>query len=166
MLTLERLKELLTYDRSTGEFYWRDDRGPLAPKGSRAGTLNVGPMQGYVRICIDGKIYSAARLVWLYHHGSWPAHQVDHKDRDRANNRLENLREATPKQNMRNSSLFHSIDETNGEEEGNPSTLPAPKAQFGHDDDWREDHYGTRYAIAVSRYRPQSEWQPTKRSKG
>jgi hypothetical protein len=42
------------------------------------------------------------RLVWALVHGSWPAALLDHKDRDKLNNRLSNLREATAAQNSQN----------------------------------------------------------------
>jgi hypothetical protein len=53
-------------------------------------------------IGIDGKHYLAHRLAWLYVHGLWPAIEVDHWDRNRKNNRMGNLREATRSENMRN----------------------------------------------------------------
>jgi hypothetical protein len=37
--------------------------------------------------------------------GRLPAHQVDHKNRNRADDRWDNLREATPAQNCANTSL-------------------------------------------------------------
>jgi hypothetical protein len=53
----------------------------------------------------------------------------------------------------------HAIDETNGEEDDMPSTKPAPKQQVGWDDDWRNDHYGNRFAVKVLRYVPGQHWQ-------
>ena len=54
---------------------------------------------------------------------------------------------------------YHAVDQTNGEEEGNPSTLPAPKEQVGADDQWHMDHRGNRYVTPLERYRPVSEWR-------
>lgn len=53
----------------------------------------------------------------------------------------------------------HSIDETNGPDESDPSTLPAPKEQIGTEDDWHTDHHGNRYAVLVRRYKPVAEWR-------
>ena len=53
----------------------------------------------------DGKLYLAHRLAWLYVHGSFPEHHIDHINRDRADNRISNIREATPAENRQNASL-------------------------------------------------------------
>lgn len=42
------------------------------------------------------------RLAVLYMNGKWPAHDVDHWDREGTNNRWVNLREATKMQNQGN----------------------------------------------------------------
>jgi hypothetical protein len=51
---------------------------------------------------IDGENYLAHRLIWRMVTGEWPTHQIDHEDRDRANNRWKNIRPATNKQNSEN----------------------------------------------------------------
>lgn len=58
--------------------------------------------KGYVRIGIDGGQYRAHRLAWLYVHGVWPKSQIDHINRNRRDNRICNLREATGTQNNGN----------------------------------------------------------------
>lgn len=58
--------------------------------------------QGYWCGTINKKNYRLHRLIFLYHHGDLPD-VIDHIDRDRANNRIENLRLATPAQNLQNS---------------------------------------------------------------
>ncbi len=57
---------------------------------------------GYIRFQVDGRSYMAHRLAWLYVHGSWPAFEIDHRDGNRANNRIGNLRDVTRTQNNRN----------------------------------------------------------------
>jgi len=99
-LTAKRLKNLLSYDPKTGVFCWIKRRGSNAPAGSVAGCIT---RRGYRVIMIDHYQHLAHRLAWLHTHGRWPANQIDHINRDCADNRLVNLREATPAQNKANS---------------------------------------------------------------
>lgn len=99
-LTAERLRELLDYDPETGIFTWRISRGS-AKAGAVSGTINA---DGYIVLGVDGVLRRASRLAWLYMTGGWPQNEVDHIDQDRANNRWDNLREATHAQNGRNRS--------------------------------------------------------------
>jgi hypothetical protein len=57
---------------------------------------------GYRVICINGRRFKAARLAVLVMTGRWPRHQVDHKNRNRSDDRWSNLREATPSENQGN----------------------------------------------------------------
>lgn len=98
MITVERLRELLTYDVETGVFRWRASRGGWGA-GRIAGRLNT---DGYRRVGIDGRQYPAHHLAWLYVHGVWPPTKLDHKSTDRDDNRLENLRPASTSQNGAN----------------------------------------------------------------
>lgn len=95
MTTQEYLKSVLRYDPKTGLFVWI--RNSYVKK-SVAGCLT---RKGYICIKISGIGYLAHRLAWLYVYGYMPK-QLDHKDRNRANNRIGNLREATNSQNAIN----------------------------------------------------------------
>ena len=108
MLTQDRVRELLDYNADTGEFIWRVSRGK-AREGSVAGNVNN---NGYMRIKIYRKEHLAHRLAWLWSFGYFPEHQIDHINRDRADNRIENLREVSRSCNLRNSKL--SVDNTSG----------------------------------------------------
>lgn len=66
---------------------------------------------------MKGKYYYLHRFIWLYHNGVWPE-IVDHLDRDVANNKIENLRIATPAESScnrteHNSSGFRGVDKFN-----------------------------------------------------
>ena len=101
ILTQDRLKQLLNYDPETGKFTWRVSVSTVRT-GNTAGTTDP---KGYVRIAIDRKVYAAHRLAWLYAHGSWPANEIDHINRQRSDNRICNLREADRSLNCHNSNI-------------------------------------------------------------
>lgn len=90
MLSIDRLKELLTYDPSTGSFFRNLSRGGY-PAGSRAGTKHNA---GYESIIVDYRPYLSHRLAWFYMTGQWPL-EIDHRDGNRSNNQWDNLRLAT-----------------------------------------------------------------------
>ncbi len=99
MITQERLKELLHYDTETGVFTWKESRGRVN-KGDQAGNINS--WTGYTVIVIDSKGYTAHRLTFLYMIGSFPKVHTDHINGIRHDNRWENLREVTARENHRN----------------------------------------------------------------
>lgn len=98
-LTHSDLVRLLDYNPETGLFTWKAKRCGTK-HGSVAGSID--PSHGYRRIKIDGHLYLAHRLAWFYVCGEWPAHEIDHIDRARANNRIANLRPATRSENQCN----------------------------------------------------------------
>ncbi len=98
-ITAQRLREVLHYEESTGEFHWKVSRQGTNGVGSIAGSINS---DGYRVICVDGVVYKAQRLAWLYAHGRWPVGDVDHINGLRGDNALINLREATRTQNIAN----------------------------------------------------------------
>ncbi|WP_258129197.1 HNH endonuclease [Achromobacter anxifer] len=98
-LTAEKVRELLDYDPSTGLLYWRKTRTGTALAGTLAGSPHP---DGYVQIKIKDKPYLAHRLAWLITTGKWPTELIDHRDGDRTNNRLINLRDVSPSVNQEN----------------------------------------------------------------
>lgn len=97
MITQSRLHELLSYDEKTGLFTWRNRRGKMLA-GSSAGTF----CHGYMKIKIDKQQIGSHRLAWLYVHGVWPKGDIDHINRNTADNRIANLREASKAENQQN----------------------------------------------------------------
>lgn len=101
MIDQQELKRLLHYDPVTGIFTWRVSRSRVHV-GQVAGCKNS---KGYIYIRLNGKKYGAHRLAWLYVHGCWPADQLDHRNTDKSNNAIKNLREATYAENNWNQGL-------------------------------------------------------------
>lgn len=101
MIDHARLLELLNYDPTTGVFTRKVALSSKTKVGDTAGNLN----KGYVELSVDGHVYRAHALAWFYVHGKWPATELDHADLNRANNSINNLREATHSQNGGNSPM-------------------------------------------------------------
>jgi hypothetical protein len=99
-LTAERLRELLAYNAETGVFINRVNRGTTGKAGCRVGARDG---RGYIAMNIEGRLYVAHRLAWLYVTGEWPSDQIDHINGLRDDNRFANLREATNAKNRLNS---------------------------------------------------------------
>lgn len=104
MLTQERLKEILDYDKYSGIFTWKEKINRNTIIGAIAGNLDP---TGYIRICISGKKYRANRLAWFYEYGKWPTGLIDHIDRIKNNDKINNLRDVTFSQNNQNRTKPH-----------------------------------------------------------
>lgn len=98
MVIQSELKKILHYSPETGLFTWAVDRRRIRA-GRIAGSINV---RGYIQIGIEGKLYYAHRLAFLYQTGVWPDADVDHISGDRSDNSWCNLRKVAHKENMKN----------------------------------------------------------------
>lgn len=110
MLTAQIVRAAVDYDPLTGIFRWREGGDRRRPAGEIAGGRSS---EGYWRICINGERHQAHRLAWLYVHGEWPTADIDHRDANKLNNRIENLREASGVVNAQNKRIAR-IDNKSG----------------------------------------------------
>jgi hypothetical protein len=101
MLTQELVKELFDYHED-GYLIWKQDQcNGKCKKGTRAGT-KIPQGAGYYRVFVDGKLRKVSRIIFLWHKGYLPEGLVDHEDRNKANDRIGNLREIATQCNLRN----------------------------------------------------------------
>lgn len=95
-ITQKEVQDLFYY--IDGRLIWKVGRH----EGKEAGALEK--KLGYIRIGHDNQKYYEHELAWIFCHGAKIAkpNVTDHIDRDRANNRISNLREATRRENYFN----------------------------------------------------------------
>lgn len=103
LITHEELTERLIYEPDTGLFrYAKSGVGfSQKPVGSVAGCSDE---RGYLIVRIKNRSYYLHRLAFFYMNGRWPT-EVDHVNGIRSDNRWENLREATRREQVQNQGI-------------------------------------------------------------
>lgn len=98
---LAELRRVLDYDAENGGFTWKavSYQKHVFRIGRTAGGADG---RGYHSINILKHKFKVHRLVWLWHHGESSHGCLDHINGNRTDNRIENLREATVAENVRN----------------------------------------------------------------
>jgi len=101
-ITVKRVQELISYDPESGVFTRVGASRPQSAGyiGKTPGTVSD---RGYSIISLDGRGYRAHHIAWVLMTGAWPETDVDHKNRNRTDNRWANLRLASRGQNLANS---------------------------------------------------------------
>lgn len=119
--SVEYLRECFDYDPETGILTWKErprshfatDKGHAVALAKFAGKTAGGKTRfGYlvVRVCATSILVH--RAIWAMYYGAWPSKQIDHVNLNRADNRVNNLKEATNLENSHRLSLRN--DNTSG----------------------------------------------------
>jgi hypothetical protein len=88
------------FDYIDGKLYWKTKRCGRAMPGTEAGGVFD---TGYRRIGYEGRQISAHKIIWVIHFGDIPqGFFIDHINGVRNDNRIENLRMVTHRENVRN----------------------------------------------------------------
>ena len=110
-ITHDYLKQILDYDKLTGNFTWKYRKEYEKSYAKSWNTKYVGMVagnvlnNGYRVIVINSIDFLAHHLAWLYVKGVMPKYELDHIDRNPSNNAINNLRFATSLQNKYNTKM-------------------------------------------------------------
>lgn len=74
-------------------------------RDDRKNSLGSYDKDGYLILKIKGKQFKAHRIAWLLNYGEFPKGEIDHINRCRADNRIENLRLADRKTQVHNATI-------------------------------------------------------------
>ena len=96
-IDLQKLNELFYY--KDGKLLNKKDNGTRAKAHSEVGHTTK---WGYRRVCINQTLFYVHRVIYALHHNRWPQKQIDHINRNKLDNRIENLREVTRSENCLN----------------------------------------------------------------
>lgn len=87
------LRQLVSYDPKTGKLFHKKN-------GKQA--ANTVHIKGYRYGNVAGRSFLAHRLAWIIYNGEYPSGYIDHKNGNKTDNRIANLRDVLPGQNSAN----------------------------------------------------------------
>jgi hypothetical protein len=118
-LTQEVVRELLRYEKTTGNLFWRtrDRRWFTSERGWKMWNSRYAGKRAFTAKIHGGDhlqgtvLYLhcyAHQVIWLWMTGEWPE-EIDHKNRIGTDNRWKNLKKSTRLENLHNMSLRRNV---------------------------------------------------------
>jgi hypothetical protein len=101
----ELLHELFRYDAIEGALYWKVKPSIKANRAKLDVPAGTRRLNHYYYISINNIVYLRSRLTWAFHFEDPGELQIDHINRDSGDDRIENLRLATCRQNSCSQSM-------------------------------------------------------------
>ncbi len=96
VINIDKFTEL-TQEELKRQLYYNPDTGIFTRKVSNNNRVKIGNItsckdkNGYIKMGINYKEYYAQRLAWLYMEGYFPKGNIKYIDKNRLNNRFDNL---------------------------------------------------------------------------
>lgn len=99
----QRIKDYLSYCPDTGKITWIKAPCTWIKPGREFGNLTK---YGYLRGRVGNLQIMVHRLAWFMYYGACPKKHLDHKNGNRTDNRIINLREVSPLENAKNQKVY------------------------------------------------------------
>lgn len=103
---LREMQKVFHYDHIRGELRYKVDRSGGACKGDVAGHTDY---SGYTRVWFCGKQYMVHRIAWALYYRKWPEFTIDHKNKIRSDNSINNLRDVPQAINNQNKRSYKKV---------------------------------------------------------
>lgn len=97
-VTAEMVRHKFHFDEALGRLRHR-----LPSRRAYVGRIaSISARLGYRQVRLNKRLYSESRLIWLWVYGVLPKNEIDHINGIRDDNRIQNMRDATRAENVRN----------------------------------------------------------------
>lgn len=99
---LAEARRIYEYSAAHRGLVWKNHKNPLRPWPPLGTIVGGDDGNGYRMCLLLGHKLKVHQVVWLLAHGHLPKESIDHIDRDRRNNSIENLRLCSDFENIQN----------------------------------------------------------------
>ena len=84
------------------DFTYKPETGELFRKGKLVQTVST---KGYLVANVQGRVLYGHRICWFLHYGRWPTYGLDHINRVKTDNKINNLRDVPQSINLENTGV-------------------------------------------------------------